>query len=144
MEIKFGSRESDKVTRYRLAMVDIPYARSHLTRRKPFYTRSLTTKKKCEGPRILFLDLEQKHDSNAKKCLKEYVNKKQKYPTEILLHWISRNGRGGNGMPNRPRIACHSCAVAVQKATFTIPKRGQPVIMPYFEERKRMKRFRSM
>jgi len=61
-------------------------------------------------------------------------------------------------MPDRHRIpcpscpgtmdarskVCHKCAVAVQKATFTIPPRRQPVIRPYFEERRRMKRFRSM
>ena len=46
-------------------------------------------------------------------------------------------------MDPRSRV-CHSCAVAVQKRTFTIPKRRQPVIMPYFEERRRMKRYRSM
>jgi ferredoxin len=39
---------------------------------------------------------------------------------------------------------CHSCAVAVQKSTFTIPPKRETVIRPYFEERRRMKRFRSM
>ena len=39
---------------------------------------------------------------------------------------------------------CRNCAVAVQKATFTIPKRRPRLVVPYFEERRRMKRFRSM
>jgi len=38
---------------------------------------------------------------------------------------------------------CHDCAVAVQKRTFTIPKRRGAVV-PYYYEWKRMKRFRSM
>ena len=46
-------------------------------------------------------------------------------------------------MDSRSRV-CHSCAVAVQKATFTIPKRRQPVIMPYRHYHKPGKKFRSM
>jgi hypothetical protein len=39
---------------------------------------------------------------------------------------------------------CHKCAVAVQKATFTIPPRREKVVRPYWESRKPGKRFRSM
>jgi len=48
------------------------------------------------------------------------------------------------GTMNARSKVCHKCAIATQKATFTIPPRREKAVMPYYEERRRMKRFRSM
>jgi hypothetical protein len=51
--------------------------------------------------------------------------------------------------PNCPRMmdprsrTCADCNRAVQKRTFVIPKR-RGIVAPYYEQQKRMKKFRSM